>query len=70
MIAKLLGDFWFISKLPESLQAAVEISFIEAYRFIPSESKLDYFAKKDKLLILISLLRDTNKHSRNFGLFF
>lgn len=41
VIAKLLEDFGFISKLSETLQAAVEISFIEAYRFIPSESKLN-----------------------------
>ncbi|KAJ5762888.1 MFS general substrate transporter [Penicillium manginii] len=38
VIAKLLDDFGFISKLSETLRVAVEISFIEAYRLIPALS--------------------------------
>lgn len=46
MISKLLDDFGFISKLSETLRMAVEISFIEAYRLIPGESKLYHFSMK------------------------
>ncbi|KAJ5243419.1 MFS general substrate transporter [Penicillium citrinum] len=39
VINHLLGDFGFISNLPEGMQAAVQHSFIEAWRLIPVISR-------------------------------
>lgn len=45
IINHLLGDFGFISNLPQSIQAAVQVSFIEAWRLIPGElALLDFHA--------------------------